>query len=634
MATETYPSGKVIETQFDGAGRIAGVKKQSASGYIAGAASTENANRLQYTAHGAASVMKLGNGLWEHTNFNSRLQPTQIGLGTTSTTSGTLQLDYGYGTTTNNGNLMSQLITIQVPGQNSLTYSQSYSYDQVNRLLSASEGANWNQQYGYDVYGNRWVQPSSTYIPNPSLTPQSLSAFSAANNRLTTALGFNYDAVGNLTSDPTTALNAMVYDAENRQTSYTKAGVTTHYDGDGRRVKKEEATGATVFVYNAGGQLVAEYSDAGGGGTVTMSYLTSDHLGSTRVVTDGTGVVKARHDYLPFGEEIGSNIGGRDGVTGYTAVDLTRQKFTGQQRDTESGLDYFTARYYSSAQGRFTSPDLFGGFALAPQMLNLYAYTHNNPLNFVDPSGHYSLSSKIEKDVDKRHANRRYGLYQDGKPEPPKGYEFTPNGSLAKEGGKPVVQESVEVRGSTSPANGGGWFSKLWGGIKSAGRFIGRIFPRTGGGTVSGTASGGLGIYGGGADVAVSGGFYNDYAHFSKGHGAAISGGAFLGPPSPNEGFGIPYGSQNPGGSAIGAYAGVGLGVFFSNAPDYNSLGGDFNTTQINTPIGGFQFDYSGGIYVISVTGGPGIGASAANYTTTTPVTLQTPPILPIIWPQ
>jgi RHS repeat-associated protein len=307
------------------------------------------------------SAMKLGNGLWEHVNFNSRLQPTQIGLGTTSATSGTLQLDYGYGTTTNNGNLMSQMITIQVPGQNSLTYSQSYSYDQVNRLLSATETSlgsqTWQQNYGYDVYGNRWV--SSGYLPNSALTPQSLSAFNAANNRLTTALGFNYDAVGNLTSDPTTAINAMVYDAENRQTSYTKAGVTTNYsyDGDGRRVKKVDSTGTTVFVYNAAGQLVAEYTDAGGSGTATMSYLTTDHLGSTRVVTDGAGAVKARHDYLPFGEEVPQTVGGRSGVAGYGASGGIRQKFTGHERDDESGLDYFGARYYSGAQERFTSTD-------------------------------------------------------------------------------------------------------------------------------------------------------------------------------------------------------------------------------------------------------------------------------------
>jgi RHS repeat-associated protein len=409
----------LIETQFDGAGRIAGVKKQSATGYIAGAASSDATNRLQYTAHGAMSAMKLGNGLWEHVNFNSRLQPTQIGLGTTSATSGTLQLDYGYGTTTNNGNLMSQMITIQVPGQNSLTYSQSYSYDQVNRLLSATETSlgsqTWQQNYGYDVYGNRWV--SSGYLPNSALTPQSLSAFNAANNRLTTALGFNYDAVGNLTSDPTTAINAMVYDAENRQTSYTKAGVTTNYsyDGDGRRVKKVDSTGTTVFVYNAASQLVAEYSDAGGSGTATMSYLTTDHLGSTRVVTDGTGAVKARHDYVPFGEEIGSNTGGRDGVTGYAAVDSTRQRFTSKERDTESGLDYFGARYYSSAQGRFINPDEFTGgpddlyyFAddasdnptfyadiFDPQTLNKYQYCLNNPLRYVDPDGHKNPTTTV-----------------------------------------------------------------------------------------------------------------------------------------------------------------------------------------------------------------------------------------------
>ena len=392
MMTETYPSNKVIETQYDGAGRIAGVKKQGASGFIAGAASSDAVNRLQYTASGAVRAMKLGNGLWEHTNFNSRLQPVQIGLGVSSTTSERLQLDYGYGASAsvNNGNITSQQIT--APG---FSVTQNYSYDQVNRLASATETAasvqTWQQVYGYDVYGNRWVNASS-YIPTPALTPQSQSAFSAANNRLTTALGFNYDAVGNVTKDPTTAAGAMVYDAENRQTSYTKAAVTTSYsyDGDGRRVKKVDSTGTTVFVYNAAGQLVAEYTDAATSGTATMSYLTTDHLGSTRVVTDGTGAVKARHDYLPFGEEIGSGKGGRASVTGYAAVDSTRQRFTSKERDTESGLDYFLARYYSSAQGRFTSPDpipITPERQLDPQAINLYQYVRNNPLAYLDPTG-------------------------------------------------------------------------------------------------------------------------------------------------------------------------------------------------------------------------------------------------------
>jgi RHS repeat-associated protein len=202
----------------------------------------------------------------------------------------------------------------------------------------------------------------------------------------------------------------MVYDAENRMTSYTKAGVTTNYvyDGDGRRVSKSDSSATLLFVYNASGQLIAEYSSSQPTGTPTTSYLTTDMLGSTRVVTDQNQAVKARHDYLPFGEEIGSDKGGRSGVTGYTAADSIRQRFTSKERDIESGMDYFLARYYSASQGRFTSPDEFTGgpdelfdFAddasdnptfyadiFEPQSLNKYQYCYNNPFRYVDPDGH------------------------------------------------------------------------------------------------------------------------------------------------------------------------------------------------------------------------------------------------------
>ncbi|MEK6288885.1 MAG: RHS repeat-associated core domain-containing protein, partial [Acidobacteriota bacterium] len=136
------------------------------------------------------------------------------------------------------------------------------------------------------------------------------------------------------------------------------------------------------------GQLIAEYTSGtpSGGGT---SYLTSDHLGSTRVVTDSTGGVKARYDYLPFGEEIGSDHGSRSLVTGYGSSDKPRQKFTQKERDSESGLDYFLARYYSSAQGRFTGtdPEIIPKDISNPQAWNKYPYTFNNPLRYVDPDG-------------------------------------------------------------------------------------------------------------------------------------------------------------------------------------------------------------------------------------------------------
>ena len=147
----------------------------------------------------------------------------------------------------------------------------------------------------------------------------------------------------------------------------------------------------TIFVYDALQRLVAEYTSnnpqpEGGGGT---SFLTSDHLGSTRLVTDANGNVKSRHDYLPFGEELGSGIGSRTTAMKYGAADGLKQKFTGKQRDIESGLDYFGARYYSSSNARFTGADplMESAHPALPQTLNRFAYVLNNPLVIIDPNG-------------------------------------------------------------------------------------------------------------------------------------------------------------------------------------------------------------------------------------------------------
>jgi RHS repeat-associated protein len=374
MTTENYPSGRAITTAYDASGRISTINGQKA-----GEANKTYASQFSYAPHGAVTAMLVGNGKWEHTSFNTRLQPTLIGLGTSTTDSTTLKLDYTYGSTTNNGNVQSQTITV-----GATVMSQSYGYDALNRLNSASEGTAWTQTYSYDRFGNRAV---TGYVPS-GLTPQSLAAFNAGNNRMVASL---YDAAGNQTADAQN--RTFSYDAENRQITFNGTANQYFYDGDGRRVKKIDSTGTTVFVYNAGGQLIAEYhSDpvpppTGGGGT---GYLTTDHLGSTRVVTDGQGNVKARYDYLPFGEELPSSVGSRSSVVGYSGADSTKQKFTQKERDTESGLDYFLARYYSSAQGRFTSADpifIAGERVIDPQQLNLYPYARNNPLRFTDPTG-------------------------------------------------------------------------------------------------------------------------------------------------------------------------------------------------------------------------------------------------------
>jgi len=390
MTSEGYPSLRRITNAYDTAGRLTSVNGQKT-----GESNKAYASSIGYAPQGAVSSMTLGNNLIDQTSLNNRLQPTQIKLGTTTSPSSVLQLDYTYSnsnpnTHDNNGNVLTQSITI-----GSTVMSQSYSYDALNRLQTATESGAWLQTYDCDRYGNRAVRVGS-FVPTPALTPQSgssadFSAFNQSTNRIQLS-GFGYDAAGNLKNDPTTAANAMLYDAENRQVSYTKAGTTTYsYDGDGHRVKKVVGNVTTIFVYNAMGQLAAEYTNdttPASGGSAT-SYMTSDHLGSTRVVTKADGTVKARYDYLPFGEELPSSVGGRSSVVGYNTADSTRQKFTQKERDSESGLDYFGARYYSSAQGRFTSvdPTRASVHPANPQTWNRYVYALNRVLIAIDPDG-------------------------------------------------------------------------------------------------------------------------------------------------------------------------------------------------------------------------------------------------------
>jgi YD repeat-containing protein len=171
-----------------------------------------------------------------------------------------LNTDPGCGAagTTNNGNVQRQLI--QAP---SLNLTQVFTYDSLNRLASANESGGtgpWTQTYGYDRYGNRAVTGAGDYIPAPALTPTSTAAYTASTNRRNSA-GYTYDLAGNMTNE--TSTRTMTFDAENRTATFNGgSGTTTYsYDGEGRRVRKVDNAGVTsVYVYNAQGQLAAEYS--------------------------------------------------------------------------------------------------------------------------------------------------------------------------------------------------------------------------------------------------------------------------------------------------------------------------------------------------------------------------------------
>src|SRR6185369_8377247 len=129
----------------------------------------------------------------------------------------------------------------------------------------------------------------------------------------------------------------------------------------------------------------------GGVSVVDIRWVVADQLGTPRMIFDQSGSLAnvSRHDYMPFGEELFAGSFGRTTALGYTNADDVRQKFIEKERDNETGLDYFGARYYANIQGRFTSPDplLASGTIGNPQSWNRYSYSINNPVRYVDPNG-------------------------------------------------------------------------------------------------------------------------------------------------------------------------------------------------------------------------------------------------------
>ena len=391
----SHPKEPLVRLRETGAHFSATAVRPPPTGPVTTAYAGSSGNPITYVSHHALSVLPMGNTVTETWGYNQRLQPTSVGASSTAA-GNLLTLSYVYGATStqNNGNVSSA--TIGLPGLSPI--SQAFTYDGVNRLTGAVENSSactqsftdWCQQFTYDPFGNR---TASSF--GQGVSPLTPAGFTSSNRNSGSA--WVYDASGNITADP--GQSAYAYDAENRQIAYcvnastcsvSTATMSYSYDGDGKRVQTQGSSGTTTFVYDTHGELVAEYGSPAPPCSGTC-YVTVDSVGSTRMVTDHNGVCQQQYDYLPFGQNITVTSGSpRSGDSCYSfSSTAVRQQFTSKERDAETGLDFFGARYMSSAQGRFTSadPKQFPHDITDPQSWNKYSYTRNNPLRYVDPDG-------------------------------------------------------------------------------------------------------------------------------------------------------------------------------------------------------------------------------------------------------
>lgn len=286
-----------------------------------------------------------------------------------------------------------------------------------------SAAETWKQTFTFDRYGNRnFDEADTTTLPKTCGTSPNFTVCTAdkkvvnpaidiSNNRLDEDDDYDFDLAGNTTEDAQG--RTFVYDAENKQVEVRNGSSQLlgeyWYDGDGKRVKKKAYTAGvldeeTIFVYDAAGKLIAEYSTAvADTNNAKVAYLTNDHLGSPRINTDKTGNVTARHDYHPFGEEIATTQ--RIGGLGY-ADDTVRKQFTGYERDRETDLNFAKARYQIPSHGRFVTVDpyviqfemkrgrdadeqaeMLLEYLADPRNHNRFVYALNNPLKHTDPTG-------------------------------------------------------------------------------------------------------------------------------------------------------------------------------------------------------------------------------------------------------